>query len=363
MDTVTTPAIDTSVSARRWLPPLLRTLALGGAIVLVWLVAGHWDRWVGDARHQSSSDAYVTGDLTPLSAKISGYVQTVAVDDFQTVHKGDLIAQIEPSDYRAQADLAEAGLTAAQAALANLANQREVQRALIQQAQASIAAADADVTRTRLEAARQRDLLRTGIAGTGQKVEQADADAAKALAQSQLATAQLAQQKAQLASLDVQERQLTAQVREGQAQLDLARNNLAYTRIVAPADGMVGQRQVRPGQFVNVGTQIIGVMALPRVWVVANYKETQMTHVRVGDRATVTVDAFPDLVLHGHVESWSPGTGSVFTLLPPDNATGNFTKVVQRVPVKIVLDPVPALGTLVRPGMSVVSTIDVDDSK
>ncbi|MDG3444249.1 HlyD family secretion protein [Nitrospirillum amazonense] len=362
MDTTVMPPGDAS-AGHRWMPSVLRTLVLAGAAVLVWVVAGHWDRWLGAARHQSSSDAYVTGDLTPLSAKISGYVQTVAVDDFQTVRKGDLIAQIEPSDYQAQLDLAQASLAAAQAALANLANQKDVQRALVRQAEAGIASAAADMTRTRLEAERQRDLLRTKIAGTEQKVEQADADAAKAVAQSQLATAQLAQQKAQLASLDVQEQQLTAQVREGEAQLALARNNLAYTRITAPADGMVGQRQVRPGQFLNVGTQIIGVMALPKVWVVANYKETQMTHVRVGDPATVTVDAFPDLKLHGHVDSWSPGTGSVFTLLPPDNATGNFTKVVQRVPVKIVLDPVPALGTLVRPGMSVVSTIDVDDRK
>jgi len=142
-----------------------------------------------------------------------------------------------------------------------------------------------------------------------------------------------------------------------EAQVAQAQLNLGYTRIVAPADGMVGQRRVRPGQFVNIGTQVIAVMALPHVWVVANYKETQMTNVRAGDPVEVTVDAFPDLRLTGHVESWSPGTGSVFALLPPDNATGNFTKVVQRVPVKIVLDPVPALGTLVRPGMSVVATI------
>ncbi|MBB6252069.1 HlyD family secretion protein [Nitrospirillum iridis] len=359
MDTPTAPLTPTG---SRWLAPLLRTAALVAAGLLVWIVAGHWDRWVGSARHQSSSDAYVTGDLTPLSAKVSGYVQTVAVDDFQAVRKGDLIAQIEPSDYQAQLDLADASLTAARAALANLGNQRDVQRALVRQAEAAIASAAADVTRTRAEAARQRDLQRTGIAGTAQKVEQADADAAKAVAQSQLAAAQLAQQQAQLASLDVQERQLAAQARAGEAQLALARNNLAYTRITAPADGMVGQRQVRPGQFVNVGTQIIGVMALPKVWVVANYKETQMTQVRVGDPATVTVDAFPDLTLHGHVDSWAPGTGSVFTLLPPDNATGNFTKVVQRMPVKILLDPVPALGTLVRPGMSVVATIDVGGS-
>ena len=140
--------------------------------------------------------------------------------------------------------------------------------------------------------------------------------------------------------------------------MQLAENNLRYTQIRSPVGGMVGQRQVRPGQFVNVGAQIIVVMPLPNIWVIANYKETQMTNIRVGQPARVTVDAFPDLVLAGHVESWSPGTGSTFALLAPDNATGNFTKVVQRMPVKILLDADPALGALVRPGMSVEATID-----
>jgi membrane fusion protein, multidrug efflux system len=174
----------------------------------------------------------------------------------------------------------------------------------------------------------------------------------------QLNEAQLDQQKAQLASLDVQEKQLAAQVGAARAQVKLARNNLDYTRIVSPADGLVGQRQVRTGQFVNVGTQVIAVVPLPNIWVTANFKETQMTNVREGNPATIAVDAFPDLHLTGRVDSWAPGTGSTFALLPPDNATGNFTKVVQRVPVKIVLDPNPALGVLVRPGMSVEATVD-----
>lgn len=340
-----------------WVAPLLRTIILVGIVALVWLVAGHWDRWTGAAALQSSDDAYIAGDLTPLSAKVAGYIRSVAVDDFQAVRKGELIAEIDPADYQAQLDLSQAGLAAAQANLANLANQREVQKALVRQAEASIAAAKADLTRYQLEAARQRDLLRTNIAGTPQRVEQADDAAQHAAAQVQLNLAQLDQQRALLAGIDVQERQLTAQVAMAAAQVAQAQLNLGYTRILAPEDGMVGQRRVRPGQFVNVGTQVIGVMALPRVWIIANYKETQMTRIRAGDPVEVTVDAFPDLRLAGHVESWSPGTGSVFALLPPDNATGNFTKVVQRVPVKIVLDPVPALGTLVRPGMSVVATI------
>jgi membrane fusion protein (multidrug efflux system) len=162
--------------------------------------------------------------------------------------------------------------------------------------------------------------------------------------------------------LDIQEKQIQAQIQVAEAQVALATNNLTYTRVISPAEGMVGQRQVRVGQFVNVGTQLISVVPLPNVWVIANFKETQMTNVRAGQSARVTVDAFPDLILRGHVETWSPGTGSTFALLPPDNATGNFTKVVQRIPVKIVLDNSAALGSLVRPGMSVVATIDTEAS-
>jgi membrane fusion protein (multidrug efflux system) len=348
----------TSRTGPGWLFPALRVALVVAAGFLVWYVAGHWNRWTGAARYQSTNDAYTAGDVTPLAAKVSGYIATVAVTDYQTVHKGDLIAEIDPSDYRAQLMQAEANLAAAQATLANLANQKDVQRALVRQAEATIAATQADQLRYSLEAKRQRDLLQTRIAGTPQQVEQATANQNRTDAQLQLNNAQLDQQKAVLASLDVQQNQLQAQVRSAEAQLELARNNLAYTRIVSPADGLVGQRQVRTGQFINVGTQVIAVVPLPRIWVIANFKETQMTNVRLHEPARVTVDAFPNLKLTGTVDSWSPGSGSTFALLPPDNATGNFTKVVQRVPVKIVLDPDPSLGTLVRPGLSVEATID-----
>jgi membrane fusion protein, multidrug efflux system len=351
---------DVAVRSRRpgWLFPAMRVALVVFAGALAWFIAGHWDRWVGAARYESTDDAYTAGDVTPLAAKVSGYVANVGVTDYQVVHKGDLIVEIEPSDYRAQLAQATANLAAAQATLANLGNQRDVQGALVRQAQATIAATQADALRYSLEAKRQRDLLQTRIAGTEQQVEQADANQRRTDAQLQLNEAQLDQQKALLAALDVQENQLKAQVKAAEAQLTLAQNNLGYTRIVSPADGLVGQRLVRPGQFVNVGTQVISVVPLPQIWVIANYKETQMTNVRLGNAARVKVDAFPDLVLTGHVDSWSPGTGSTFALLPPDNATGNFTKVVQRMPVKIVLDPNPALGTLVRPGLSVEARID-----
>ena len=346
---------------RGWLFPLLRVALVLVIGFLAWYVAGHWNRWTGAALHEATDDAYVQADVTPLAAKVSGYVRRVGVGDYQIVHKGDLIVEIDPADYRAQLSQAEATVAAAQAALANLANQKDVQRALIRQARATIDATSADLERYGLEARRQRELLQGRLAGTPQIVEQAEDNEKRTAAQLALNKAQLDQQNALLASLDVQEKQLQAQLEAAEAQATLAQNNLDYTRIVSPVDGRVNQRQVLPGQFVNVGTQVIAVVPLPNVWVVANYKETQMTNVRVGDPARVTVDAYPDLKLTGHVDSWAPGTGSTFALLPADNATGNFTKVVQRVPGKIVLDPNPALGALVRPGMSVEATIDTRD--
>ncbi|WP_208647033.1 HlyD family secretion protein [Mesorhizobium kowhaii] len=345
----------------RWLFTMLRVAVLVAAVWLVWFVASNWDRWTGSARFVSTNNSFVAGDLTPLAARVAGYISQVAVDDYQAVRKDQLIAEIDASDYQAQLALARANLEAAQATLANIANQKDVQGALVRQAAANIEASEADVVRYELEAKRQHTLLNSGTAGTQQSVEQADANAKRAVAQKAINTAQLDQQKAILAGLDIQERQIKAQSEAAAAQVQLASNNLGYTRILAPADGLVGQRLVRSGQFVNVGTQVIAVMPLPKIWVVANFKETQMTNVRVGQPARITVDAFPDLALTGHVESWSPGTGSTFALLPPDNATGNFTKVVQRVPVKIVLDGNPALGTLVRPGMSVEARIDTGD--
>jgi membrane fusion protein, multidrug efflux system len=341
-----------------WIFPALRVIFLLAVAWLVWYIAGNWNRWTGAARLESTDDAYIAGDVTPLSARVSGNITSVAVNDYQAVHKGDLIAIIDPSDYQAQLALAQANLAAAQATLANLANQRDVQHALISQAEATIDSAEADVLRYDLEDRRQRDLVYHSSAGTPQLLEQADANDKRAHAQLELNKAQLLQQKAVLAGLDIQQKQIEAQIRATEAQVALASDNLGYTHIVSPADGIVGQRQVRPGQFVNVGTQIIAAVPLPNIWVIANYKETQMTNVRLGQPARVTVDAFPDLVLTGHVDSWSPGTGSTFALLPPDNATGNFTKVVQRVPVKISLDSHPALGSLVRPGMSVEATVD-----
>ena len=211
-----------------------------------------------------------------------------------------------------------------------------MQQALIHQAEATIDATEADLLRYQLEVQRQRNLLKpespdAAACRAGRRQREADA------AQRRLNEAQLDQQKAALAASTFRKSSLRRNSTPRRRRLR-SRRQSRYTRILSPADGLVGQRQVRPGQFVNVGTQVIAVLPLPNLWVIANFKETQMTNVRVGQPARVAVDAFPDLKLTGHVDSWSPGTGSTFALLPPDNATGNFTKVVQRVPVKIVLD-------------------------
>ena len=212
------------------------------------------------------------------------------------------------------------------------------------------------VQRTRLEAERQRALLATTF-GTRQRVEQADAEAGRFAATLAGNRAAFEAQRRQLAVLDTQESQLRAEVKAKQALLDLAKINLGYTRIAAPVDGMVSERAVRDGQYVHAGTQVITVVPLGNVWIVGNYKETQLTHVAIGQRAEIRVDTFPGVVVNATVDSIAPASGAQFSLLPPDNATGNFTKIVQRIPVKIALDDEALMG-LLRSGMSVEPAID-----
>jgi membrane fusion protein (multidrug efflux system) len=320
----------------------------------------NWDRWVGSAGPQWTDDAAIQADVTPLSAQVAGHISAIHVGDFQTVRANDLLAEIDDAPFRAQLDQAQASVAAAQAAIANLKAQEDLQGANIAAAAARVEGSRATAVRNHLEAERQHSLLATRIAGTEQAVEQADAAAKLADAQVLQAAAALEAAKRQLDVQHVQEAQLAANQKSAEAARDLARINLGYTRIAAPTDGMVGQRRVYPGQYVGIGTQIISVAPLAHLYVIANYKETQLTHVRIGQPADISVDAFPGARLHGHVDSWSPGTGSEFALLPPDNATGNFTKVVQRVPVKLTINDDAGLGEKLRPGMSVETTIHTD---
>jgi membrane fusion protein, multidrug efflux system len=332
-------------------------LLLAGALVTLFIT--RWDVWVGESVRQTTDDAYIRSDITPLSAKIEGYVRRVPVDDFEYVKRGDLLVEIVDNDYRARLDEAQADLLGAEAAIANLKTRKALQHAQIAEAGDAITATWADVVRTREEAARQEALLASTF-GTRQRVEQAEAAAKRFEADLAHGQAALEAAQRQMAVLDTEESQLRAELKQKQAAVDLAKIEFGYTRITAPLDGMVSERGVRAGQYVRDGTQVISVVPLKNVWVIANYKETQLTHVKIGQRAEIEVDTFPGVVIEGRVDSISPASGSQFTLLPPDNATGNFTKVVQRIPVKITLDPGHPLEGRLRPGMSVLATIRTD---
>jgi membrane fusion protein (multidrug efflux system) len=338
--------------------PLFAVLAACGFIVLATV---RWDEWVGGARIQTTDDAYVRAELTRLSSRVAGEVLTVAVRDVQHVKAGDLLVQIDPADYQAQVDQADAGVAAAQAALDNLANQVELQYATIAQAEAQLVSAQAQEVEAKQEQDRQQSLTQTE-AGTRQKLEQATAAYARAQADVRASRALIAAQRHQLEVLSGTKKQRAADLEGAKATLAAARLKLGYTRISAPFDGVVGERQVQPGDYVNIGTNLINVVPLPNVYVIANYKETQLTRVRPGQPVEVTVDSFPNEILHGRVQRIAPASGSQFALLPPDNATGNFTKVVQRIPVRITLDKDQPLLERLLPGMSVVTRIHTEEA-
>jgi membrane fusion protein (multidrug efflux system) len=342
----------------RLVVPLFAVLA---ALSFVALAALRWDEWTGNATIQTTNDAYVRADLTRLSSRVAGEVLTVAVSDFQRVKAGDLLVQIDPADYAAQVAQAEAAVAAAQAALDNLSNQVELQYATIAQAEAQQVAAAAQEVEARQEQERQQSLSQTE-AGTRQKLEQATAAFAKAGADVRASRAVIAAQRHQLEVLSGTKKQRAADLDGAKAALAAAKLKLGYTRIVAPFDGVTGERQVQPGDYVNIGTNLVNVVPLPNVYVIANYKETQLTRVKPGQPVALTVDSFPNETLHGRVERISPASGSQFALLPPDNATGNFTKVVQRIPVRIALDKDESLLQRLLPGMSVVASIHTDDA-
>ncbi|MFK4503507.1 membrane fusion protein (multidrug efflux system) [Bradyrhizobium japonicum] len=327
------------------------------ALAFVALATLRFDEWVGNAVVQTTNDAYVRADLTRLASRVSGEVLTVGVTDFQRVKAGDLLIQIDPADYQAQVAQSEAAVAAAQAVLDNLSNQVELQYATIAQAQAAQLSAEALEVEARQEQDRQKSLTQTE-AGTRQRLEQAVAGYAKAQADVRASRAVIAAQQHQLEVLQGTKKQRAADVAAAKATLASAKLKLGYTRITAPFDGVVGERQVQPGDYVNIGTNLINVVPLPNVYVIANYKETQLTHVAPGQPVEITVDGFPREKLRGKVERIAPATGAQVALLPPDNATGNFTKVVQRIPVRIQFDDNQPLLTRLVPGMSVVTSID-----
>jgi membrane fusion protein, multidrug efflux system len=343
---------------RNRLPRWLLRGALSLSIVFAFLVGVSDAPWSSNTG-QATDDAYLQADITPIASHVEGYLAAVPVKDNQRVKAGQVLAQVEESDYRARLDQATQNVNKAQAALLRAVHQKELQKAEVEAAVATIAATQADLDFALKNQTRYHYLLATGP-GTHQEAEQADATAKKLTAtlDRQRAELQVAQQ--QVAISDTEVELAKADLNLQRAILTNARIELQWTTITAPVEGTVGERLVRPGEYVRAGTEIIDIVPLPNVWVVANFRESQLGYIRPGQRAIVKVDALPGVTFIGKVDSLRPASGAEFALLPPDNATGNFTKVVQRFPVKIVLDPGQLRSESLKPGMSVLATVCVD---
>jgi membrane fusion protein (multidrug efflux system) len=331
-------------------------LALAGALAVAGAAAfGHY--YLTTGRYlESTDDAYVKTDSTIIAPKVSGYIAKVLVADNEKVEAGQLLALIDDRDFGTALKQAQADVAASEAGVKNIKTLIELQEPLIQEQTADVDLAEANLKFAQEERNRYDGLMKSG-SGTVQRAQQTDA-ALRAQ------TAQLQRGRAGLIAINKKTEVLFTERARGAAMLAHARSveqqaalNLSYTQITAPIDGTVGARSLRVGQYVQAGTQLMAVVPLDQVYVVANFKETQLTHMRNGQPVDLYVDSFQSTKLKGHVDSVAPASGLEFTLLPPDNATGNFTKIVQRVPVKIVLDD-PGLKGLLRPGMSAVPTVN-----
>jgi membrane fusion protein (multidrug efflux system) len=332
-----------------------RKLLLAGAAVAV-LGGATWygyDYWTVGRYLVSTDDAYVKADNTTIAPKVSGYLTDVKVGDNERVTAGQVLARIDDRDFTVALDQAKADVSAAQAALASKQAQLDVQQAVIAAAKATVDVDTATKTFALQENKRYTDLAATGF-GSVQNAQAAQSRNAGAEAAIQRDTANLASALKQVELLKAEIAQAAAAVARATALEKQAELNLGYTTISAPIDGVVGNRTLRTGQFVQAGTQLMSLVPASGAYVVANFKETQLTHVGKGQAVDLEVDMFPGQIVHGHVDSLAPASGQEFALLPPDNATGNFTKVVQRIPVKIALDDT---SIALRPGMSVIPTI------
>jgi membrane fusion protein (multidrug efflux system) len=331
-------------------------LALGLAVGVAG-AAGFGYGYLTTGRYlESTDDAYVKADSTIISPKVSGYIADVLVGDNQPVNAGEVLAHIDDRDFRTALAQAHADVAGAEAAVRNLDAQVALQQPVIAQQTADVAAAEANLKFAQEEQARYDGLMKTG-SGTIQRAQQTDAALREKTAQLQHGQSALLAAERKVDVLTTDRAKAVAQLDRARAVEAQAALNLSYTQITAPVDGTVGARSLRVGQFVQAGTQLMAVVPLDAVYVVANFKETQLTHVRNGQPVEIRIDSFHGTRLKGHIDSLSPASGLEFALLPPDNATGNFTKIVQRVPVKIVLDDHSLTG-LLRPGMSAEPTVD-----
>jgi membrane fusion protein (multidrug efflux system) len=306
---------------------------------------------------ERTNDAYIKADFSIVAPRIAGLIDHVMVDDNEQVHAGQELAHIDDRDFRAAVAATEADLKVAQADVANVTAALARQASIITQAQATVSADDAALTFARDNATRYQNLSHGG-AGTVEQQQHASSQLEQAMAAKQRDAAAADAEQRQVAVLQAELGHADAHVLAAQAALEQARLNLSYTSIVAPVDGMVGQRSVRIGNHVSPGTPLLAVVPLNKAYVEANFQETQLAHVAPGQRVEITVDSFPGEHLVGTVDSLAPASGIAFSLIPPDNATGNFTKVVQRIPLKIVFNQNQPLLARLRVGMSVEAAVD-----
>ena len=344
-------------AVRKRLTP--RRMMLAGAALLAVAAAG----WFGDSywTHgrfiESTDDAYVGGDVTTIAPKVPGFIAEVAVTDNQAVHAGDLLIRLDDRDYRAALARADAAVAGQRATLLNLAATRRLQQAVVAEAQAELSATASESDRAHYDYARYQVLAEDRWASQ-QRFQTADSDYRKAQAADRKAHATLEAASLQIGVIDTQTEQARATLAASLADQETARLNLSYTELRAPIDGTVGNRSARPGAYATVGGELISLVPAHGLWVDANFKEDQLAKMRPGQEATVTADVLPGRSFHGHVASLAPATGAQFSILPPENATGNFTKIVQRVPVRILLEGDGGNLGLLRPGLSVVAEVD-----
>ncbi|PRD52455.1 HlyD family secretion protein [Phyllobacterium myrsinacearum] len=339
-----------------------KLLLIGAAVIVVGLGAKvGWHYWTVGRFQESTDDAYVKADSTIVAPKVSGYVREVLVADNQPVRANQPLAKIDDRDYLVALEQAKADVAAAQADIENIVASLDQQQAAIAQAQSTVSVDQASLKFAQQDNDRYGALATQG-AGSVQNAQQAVSklDIAKATLQRDEGAVVSAQK--QMGVLQAQLAKMNAALARDKAVQDQAELNLGYTTIVSPVDGVVGNRTLRVGQYVQSGTQLMAVVPVDNVYVVANFKETQLTDVKKGQPVDIAVDTFPGVALKGRVDSIAPASGQEFALLPPDNATGNFTKIVQRIPVKVVLDNDSKLAGLLRPGMSVTPTINLKDS-
>ena len=342
---------------RRRLP--VKRLVLAAVLLATAVYGGHWARdWWTDGRFLvSTDDAYVQGDITILAANAVGYVTDVEIENGQSVRAGDVIARIDDGDYRLALQAAENRLATQDSTIARIERQTEAAQAGIARAEASLDAARAELTHAQAEFERQSQLSRTEFTSRS-KLDEATWDRARASAAVRAAEAELATEQANVEVLKAQRNEAERVAGELRTAVAQAQRDLEFTTVRAPVDGVIGNKAVEVGAYVKEDTRLAALVPLRTVHVDANFKETQLAHVRPGQTVRITVDAFPDREIRGTVESIAPASGAVFSLLPPENATGNFTKIVQRVPVRIAIDPGVLEAGLLRPGLSIVASVD-----